>query len=129
MTEGPYSERVRELFAHPDHAGDLEKPDARVQIRDQGVRIALAAEFEGDDIAALRFLAWGCPHLLAAAEAFCREFEGRPVGALQAFSAAQIMQTLPVPREKLGRILVLEDAVRSLGQKVGAGSKTGKDTD
>ena len=129
MISDPYSERVRELFARPEHAGDLEKPDARVQINDQGVRIALAAQCDGEDIVRLRFLAWGCPHLLAAAEAVCREFEGRPVAALQAFSAAQIMQALPVPREKLGRILVLEDAVRSLGQNARPGSKTGKDTD
>ncbi len=129
MTSDPYGPRVRELFARPDHAGDLEKPAARVQIEDQGVRIALAARSDGDVIVSLRFRAWGCPHLLAAAEAFCREFEGGPVQALQAFSAAEIMQTLAVPREKLGRILVLEDAVRSLGQNVRISPDSGKDTD
>ncbi len=116
MISDPYGERVRELFAYPDHAGDLENPAARAQVVDQGVRIALAADIDGDTIVSLRFRAWGCPHLLAAAEAFCRDFEGRPVAALAEFGAAEIMQTLPVPREKLGRILVLEDAVRSLGQ-------------
>jgi NifU-like protein involved in Fe-S cluster formation len=120
---------VRELFAGPDHAGDLEKADLRVQIEEQGVRIGLAADIDGDIISGLRFRAWGCPHLIAAAEAFCREFEGRPVSALQAFSAAEIMQTLPVPREKLGRILVLEDAVRSLGQSARVSPDSGKDTD
>ena len=129
MTSDPYSQRVRDLFARPDHAGDLEKPAAWAQIDDQGVRIALAAQCEGDTIVSLRFRAWGCPHLLAAAEAFCREFEGRPVRALQTFSAAEIMQSLSVPREKLGRILVLEDAVRSLEQRVRASSETGEDTD
>ena len=129
MTSDPYSARVRELFAGPEHAGDLEKPDQRVQINEQGVRVALAAAIEGDIIVALRFRAWGCPHLLAAAEAFCRAFEGGPVSALQAFSAAEIMQTLAVPREKLGRILVLEDAVRSLGQSARQGPEAGKDTD
>ena len=118
MTSDPYSAHVRALFARPEHAGDLEKPDLRVQINDQGVRVALAAKVDDDIIVGLRFRAWGCPHLLAAAEAFCRAFEGRPVSALQAFSAAELMQTLPVPKEKLGRILVLEDAVRSLGQSV-----------
>lgn len=129
MTCDPYSARVRELFAGPDHAGDLEKADLRVQIEEQGVRIGLAADIDGDIISGLRFRAWGCPHLIAAAEAFCREFEGRPVSALQAFSAAEIMQTLPVPREKLGRILVLEDAVRSLGQSARVSPDSGKDTD
>lgn len=129
MTGDPYSARVRALFAAPDHAGDLEKPDLRVQINAQGVRVALAAAIDDDIIVRLCFRAWGCPHLLAAAEAFCREFEGRPVSALQAFSAAEVMQTLPVPREKLGRILVLEDAVRSLGKRAFASPDTGKDTD
>lgn len=116
MMADPYGDRVRELFAHPDHAGDLENPSARAQVIEQDVRVALAADIDGDSIVRLRFRAWGCPHLLAAAEAFCRAFEGRPVAALAEFGAAEIMQTLPVPREKLGRILVLEDAVRSLGQ-------------
>jgi NifU-like protein involved in Fe-S cluster formation len=129
VTSDPYSARVRALFAGPEHSGDLEKPDRRVQINEQGVRVALAAAIEGDIIVALRFRAWGCPHLLAAAEAFCRAFEGRPVSALQAFSAAEIMQTLPVPREKLGRILVLEDAARSLGQSARQSPEPGKDTD
>ena len=116
MIADPYGDRVRELFAHPDHAGDLENPSARAQVVAQGVRVALAADIDDGSIVRLRFRAWGCPHLLAAAEAFCRAFEGRPVSALAEFGAAEIMQTLPVPREKLGRILVLEDAVRSLGQ-------------
>jgi len=129
VTGDPYSAGVRELFAAPGHAGDLEKPDLRVQINDQGVRVALAATIDGDIIGSLRFRAWGCPHLLAAAEAFCRAYEGRPVSALQAFSAADLMQTLAVPREKLGRILVLEDAVRSLGQSARVSPDSGKDTD
>ena len=129
MTSDPYSERVRELFEAPQHAGDLENPAARVQINEQGVRLALAAAMDGDIIVSLRFRAWGCPHLLAAAEAFCRTYEGRPAPALAAFRAAEIMQTLPVPREKLGRILVLEDAVRSLGQSARVSPDAGKDTD
>ena len=129
MTADPYSERVRALFARPDHAGDLEKPSARVQIDDQGVRIALAAQCDGDIVQYLRFRAWGCPHLLAAAEAVCRSYEGQALPALQAFSATEIMQTLSVPREKLGRILILEDAVRSLGQSARVGPDAGKDTD
>lgn len=129
MTSDPYSARVRELFSGTEHAGDLEKADARVQISEQDVRLALAADIDDDIIVGLRFRAWGCPHLLAAAEAFCRAYEGRPISALQAFGAAEIMQTLPVPREKLGRILILEDAVRSLGQGARVSPDAGEDTD
>lgn len=117
MTNDPYSDRVRELFADLAHAGDLADA-SHVRIDDQGVRIALAARCENRVLEALRFRAWGCPHVLAAAESFCREYEGGPCSDLLNFRAAQIMATLPVPTEKLGRILVLEDAVRSLGQSV-----------
>jgi len=117
MTSDPYGDRVRELFADLAHSGDL--ADApHVCVDDQGVRIALAASLEDGVLEALRFRAWGCPHVLAAAESFCRDYEGRPCSDLLEFRSAELMQTLPVPTEKLGRILVLEDAVRSLGQSV-----------
>jgi hypothetical protein len=115
----PYGEHVRELFANPAHAGQL--PDAvRAYVDDQGVRVELSARCRDEHIETLRFRAWGCPHLLAAAEAFCREYEGSGRAGLAGFSAAGIMQTLPVPTEKAGRILVLEDAVRLLSQRVGS---------
>ena len=128
MTDDLYSDRVRALFADPAHAGELENA-TRVQIDDQGVRVRLEAKTEDEVLTALRFRAWGCPHLLAASEAFCENYEGKPWTALEKFRAAEIMQTLPVPGEKLGRILVLEDAVRSLGQSVREGPGPGKDKD
>ncbi len=112
---GPYSERVRTLFAETPHAGTLDGPS--VQIDDQGVSIELSAALAAGTLEKLAFRAYGCPHTIAAAEAFCAEFEGREAGALEAFSGADLMQNLPVPHEKTGRILVLEDAVRSLGAK------------
>lgn len=117
MNGDPYSDRVRQLFANPAHAGDIEGV-IPVLVEDQGVRVALTASRKNDLIATLRFRAWGCPHLLAAAEAFCAEYEGRPWSALVDFRAHELMQSLPVPTQKMGRILVLEDAVRSLGQSV-----------
>jgi NifU-like protein involved in Fe-S cluster formation len=117
MTTEPYSDHVRQLFADPDHAGDLADAE-QVRVDEQGVRIALAARCEAGVVTDLRFRAWGCPHVLAAAESFCRVYEGRPCADLLDFRAAELMQTLPVPTEKFGRILVLEDAVRSLGQRV-----------
>ncbi|MGB5577481.1 MAG: hypothetical protein WBM88_08735, partial [Woeseiaceae bacterium] len=73
-------------------------------------------------IRSLRFRAWGCPHVIAACERFCSRYEGRPRESLGEFRAADIMRDLSVPVEKTGRILVLEDAVRSLGRSFGGGS-------
>lgn len=119
----PYSEQVRTLFDATAHAGNLEDGVAIV-LEEQGVRIALSARVgprpAGTVIEALRFKAWGCPHLIAAAEAFCDRYEGKPVAELGGFTGRELMQSLPVPVAKTGRILVLVDAVRSLGTAVSA---------
>ncbi len=117
MSSDPYSPLVREYFANPAHAGEL--PGALAgYFEDQGVRIRLTARMDGAVLRELRFRAWGCPHVIAAAEAFCRQFEGRRAADLEQFSSSQIMEHLAVPVEKTGRILVLEDTVRSLGQAI-----------
>lgn len=110
----PYSEEVRALFAAPLHAGEVQG-GAEAYVDDQGVRVRLTlAEAEGR-VTTLRFQAWGCPHLLAAAEALCARYEGRPRTELAGARGSEIMQRLAIPVEKTGRILVLEDAARSLG--------------
>jgi len=116
MSAAPYSAKVRELFAAPAHAGDIADGEA-VDVADQDVRLRLSAQAEGGRIAALRFRACGCPHVIAAAEAVCSNLEGQPVTDLESYTIADIMQKLPIPVEKTGRILVIEDAVRSLGQR------------
>jgi NifU-like protein involved in Fe-S cluster formation len=114
VSNDPYSDRVRALFDAPAHAGVLDGGfSARAD--DQGLRIRLSATTSNGEISALRFQAWGCPHLIAAAEAFCAGYEQRSAADLLDFSASDLMQSLAVPVEKTGRILVLEDAVRSLG--------------
>ncbi len=117
MSNDPYSARVRELFDAPVHAGCLDGA-LSTQIEAQGVRLHLTAELTGGDIRALRFQAWGCPHVIAAVEMFCESYEGRAGSDLLEFSASDLMQSLSVPVEKTGRILVIEDAVRSLGSVV-----------
>lgn len=117
MSSDPYSDRVRDLFAQPRHAGTLEDGFS-VAIDDQGLRLGLAARVADGRIDALAFKAYGCPHVIAAAEAACIELEGRKAVELLEFSASGLMQSLPVPVEKTGRILVLEDAIRSLGRVI-----------
>jgi NifU-like protein involved in Fe-S cluster formation len=123
MTADPYGPLVRELFAQPAHAGSLDAA-AEAHVEDQGLRIRLYAAVENGQINVLRFQAWACPHVIAAAESFCADYEGRPVAELLDFSSSDLMQSLSVPVEKTGRILVLEDAVRSLGSAAGGASTT-----
>ena len=117
MSSDPYNERVRALFSAPVHAGSIEGGTS-VLVDDQSVRIELCAKTQNDAILELRFHARGCPHLLAATEAFCAQYEGQAVSELTQFSVDKLMQSLAVPVEKSGRILVIEDAVRSLGAAI-----------
>lgn len=123
MSADPYSARVRALFAHPRHAGDVEGGKT-VALEGQDVRLELSGRAAGERVEALRFRAWGCPHVIAAAEAACARLETASVTELLEFSAVDLMTELPVPVEKTGRILVIEDAVRSLGQAFGRENST-----
>jgi len=114
VSADPYGLQVRALFADPKHAGCLHDA-VTVRLADSEVRLRLWATAAAGRIDALRFRAWGCPHLIAACEAFCAACEGRDTADLLEFRASDLMQTLSVPVEKTGRILVLEDAVRALG--------------
>ena len=109
----PYNAVVREYFADPRHAGDIIDAPAGY-FEDQGIRLRFCAEVRKGRIFAMRFEAWACPHVIAAAEAVCRHFEGSEVIELEKFPSAQILADLAVPVEKTGRILVVEDTLRSL---------------
>jgi len=113
MSADPYNSAVRDCFWGTLHSGEV-AGGISAYFEDQGMRIRLSAGVADGTIAELRFLAWGCPHVIAATETFCRQFEGRPVAELGQFKTDQIMRNLAVPVEKTGRILVLEDTVRSL---------------
>ena len=125
MSIEPYSDQVRQLVAEPLHAGSFDAA-ATAAVDDQGVRIELLASLANGLIDRLRFRAWGCPHFIAAAEALCASYEGRAPAELERFSADELMQSLPVPVEKTGRILVIEDAARSLGIELREASRPGQ---
>ena len=117
---------VREKFSNPAYCGDIDG-GAVGYFEDQGLRIRLSAEVAGGVIQRMAFRLWGCPHLIAAAESVCEQFTGRPASDLEGFDTALIMENLAVPVEKTGRILALEDAVRSLGQAIQDRQSTGQD--
>lgn len=118
----PYGPLVRALFDKTEHAGKIaggvagsaEGPEVRVQ---------LFARLDGETVRRLRFRAWGCPHVIAAAEYFCKNHEGLVLSDLERFDVSEIIEKLAVPVEKTGRILVLEDAVRVLLGAVKGGAQ------
>jgi hypothetical protein len=60
-----------------------------------------------------RFSAYGCPHTLAVAAWLCEMLEGQKLERFSPGSPAEWAEKFAVPTEKLGRLLVVEDAMRT----------------
>lgn len=119
----PYNVLTRQYFANPVHAGDLrgEYAVSALAVASEsadGAQIQLTAGVSDGRLQECRFRVYGCPHLIAAAEWLCSNFEGRMASELAQFSVDDCMQALEVPSAKTGRILLLEDAIRLLGEQI-----------
>ena len=115
----PYNELVRSLFENPLHAKDipekLGKPYKVVaQESKNGSKIVLTAVIKEENILALRFRVFGCPFLIAAAEFCCNQCEGKHNKEVENIDILHLIQILEVPTEKIGVILLLQDALESL---------------
>jgi len=116
MADSPYSERVREHFFAPVRPGRFSQ-DAQGVLqgsageRRNGSEVQFQLQIRGDVIVDSRFLAYGCPHTIAAASWYNQYLPGRSLEQAAALSARQVAQELEVPAEKLGSILTVEDAL------------------
>lgn len=116
---GSYSDRVRRLFADPAHAGALPPGPGRSLLAgaialERGAWLEVTARVVEGVVADARFLAWGCPHFIAACELAVAGLPGRPLGEAGRVEAAALARELDVPAGKLGRLLLIEDALRDL---------------
>lgn len=68
---------------------------------------------EGDRIAAARWQAYGCPALLSATQQLAARLPGLARGAELPGTPAQWLEAVNSPVEKLGRMLIIEDAARA----------------
>jgi len=114
-----YSKTVRALFRELAGAGDLAADGGKTvsgeaAALDRGAWVRFAARIEGERFADCRFRAFGCPHTLAAASLVAGRLRGAPLAAAYSIDAAGIARELEAPAEKMGRLLVVEDALRAL---------------
>jgi len=87
---------------------------AEAMALDRGAWVRFEARVEAGRIVACRFRAWGCPHTLAAAALAAGWLESRPDGGSTPCEAVRLAHELDAPAEKMGRLLVVEDAARAL---------------
>jgi NifU-like N terminal domain len=121
-----YSESTRRRFESAANAGTLTGPGVlrgAAGSRAQGTWVQFHLRVAGGRIEAARFLAFACPHTIAVADWIAVQAAGVAPG-LELPESIQSLQTrFEVPTEKLGRLLIVEDAWRAaLG--VGAGAAT-----
>ncbi len=92
--------------------------------RELGTWVQFDVRLEAGRIAAARFLAFGCPHTVAAAARVVELAPGRDPQPALPESPAELQALLEVPVEKLGRLLVVEDAwLAALRAAVGAAAR------
>jgi NifU-like protein involved in Fe-S cluster formation len=125
VSEGsPYSAEVRRLFAAPPRCGTLPPGPGtpcrgEAQALERGAWVRLEVRLEDGIVADARFRAWGCPHLIAACALVTGRLVGQPATAAFRLDPAALARELEVPAAKLGRLLVLEDALSGLAAGMG----------
>jgi len=112
-----YSPLTRLHFERTECAGTLAGPPARrgsAGSPAQGTWVQFdvrtAPEGAREVVAAARFLAYGCPHVIAVADWIARAAIGREAKALLPLTVHQLREQFDIPIEKLGRLLIVEDA-------------------
>jgi cysteine desulfurase len=105
-------ERLQALPGAGRLPASLTKATGRAGHRDQGGEVEIELAIEGGRIARAGFVAFGCPHLLAAASWLTDRVSGWDRAQLEAWEWQEAARALEVPPAKFGRLLTLQDAVR-----------------
>jgi NifU-like protein involved in Fe-S cluster formation len=123
---GPYdplAPRVRRLFAALVHAGDtlverdsasggrMRRVSGEAGREHRGTRVRFTLQLDGLQLLEARYRAYGCPYTLAACEWLAQRLES---GERQLIGGpADWARQLQIPPARMGRLLVVEDALRA----------------
>ena len=78
-----------------------------------GTCVRFELKIDGRDCEKCPFQAYGCPHTLAVTAWLCETLEGAPLATAVPGTPADWAARFEVPAEKLGRLLIVEDALRA----------------
>lgn len=123
-----YNGLTRRHFESPGYAGVLAVPDERLEspaqagVRPPGVRrgaagskaqgtwVQFEVQVDGETIGEVRFLAYGCPHVIAVSDWIAQQAIGREAKPQLPEGVQSLRERFDVPTEKMGRLLIVEDA-------------------
>ena len=112
-----YSDLTRHHFESATNAGVLSGPGTRrgaAGSRAHGTWVRFDVQVDANDrpetLQAVRFLAYACPHVIAVADWIATRAVGLKTECLLPESVLSLQRRFEVPTEKLGRLLIVEDA-------------------
>jgi NifU-like protein involved in Fe-S cluster formation len=111
-----YNELTLRYFRSADRAGSLGGPGVfrgSAGDRQQGVWVQFDVRPAAGAVAEARFLAFACPHVIAVSDWLTEQAPGRPWSRELPWSVSDLSRRFEVPIEKLGRLLIVEDAWRA----------------
>jgi cysteine desulfurase len=106
-------QRLRTLAGAGRLPAATRKVTGRAGDREQGCEVELEFGLDGARISQAAFVAFGCPHLLAAASWLTEQAPGWTRAELEAWDWQEAARALEIPPAKFGRLLTLQDAVRA----------------
>jgi len=114
----PYSDIVLDHFRQPRHAGRKNLAGQPQACGEAGQRqgdgqVVFYLSITDDIIRDARFEAFGCPYIIATADYVAGLLIGRPTKQGLTESAQHLADALELPAEKLGRVFIVEDAVKA----------------
>ena len=115
-----YSPEVLRRFQNPAHAGRIDGEDVvtgRAGRRRSGSDVVFYLRLAGDQISDARFEAYGCPHTIAAADYVAEGVVGKRTADAIQIDPHGIVRQLALPNDKIGQVLIVEDALRAALEK------------
>lgn len=113
----PYNELVLQLFSRLPHAGRMEPADdvgeGHAGSALEGTEVRFWLKCSAQRIQATSFLAYGCPHTVAAAAWMAQLARGMRLDAVDTADWRAAENILKIPPQKRGRLLIVEDALKA----------------
>jgi cysteine desulfurase len=101
------------LSALPEGEVPADVRQGRAGRQAEGTAVCFELQIAGGIVKSARFSVYGCPHTVAVVAWLCDELEGFRLDAGIPGAPADWAQAFDVPAEKLGRLLIVEDALRA----------------
>jgi NifU-like protein involved in Fe-S cluster formation len=113
-----YPAEVERHFRAPANVAPLSPAPYRsfrgeAGVQDLGTRVLFEVEVDGAVVRRIAFRAYGSPYVIAACSRTTELLTGVPVQALNEFDPLPLAAQLETPPEKLGSLLILQDALRN----------------